>query len=90
MQGAIPSFSSADFREIGLFWTPSAGHNPKMDRESVKLDRWGYEVNTTSDACIAAINSYYEQVSLEVWFLEILTYFLLLLVWMKIYMSNMN
>ncbi|KAJ9172130.1 hypothetical protein P3X46_015409 [Hevea brasiliensis] len=28
----------------------------------VKLDRWGYQVNTTSDACISAINSYYHQV----------------------------
>ncbi|CAL5398911.1 unnamed protein product [Camellia sinensis] len=27
-----------------------------------KLDRWGYEVNTSSDACISAINSYYHQV----------------------------
>lgn len=30
----------------------------------VKRDRWGYEVNTSSDACISAINSYYLQVSL--------------------------
>jgi len=29
---------------------------------SVKKDRWGYEVNTSSDACISAINSYYLQV----------------------------
>lgn len=28
----------------------------------VKLDRWGYEVKTNSDACISAINSYYHQV----------------------------
>ncbi|KAL0421205.1 UNVERIFIED_CONTAM: hypothetical protein Slati_3143400 [Sesamum latifolium] len=28
----------------------------------MKLDRWGYEVRTTSDACISAINSYYHQV----------------------------
>ncbi|KAG6758954.1 hypothetical protein POTOM_035417 [Populus tomentosa] len=28
----------------------------------VKLDKWGYEVNTSSDACISAINSYYHQV----------------------------
>ncbi|KAE9459009.1 hypothetical protein C3L33_09074, partial [Rhododendron williamsianum] len=28
----------------------------------VKRDRWGYEVNTSSDACISAINSYYLQV----------------------------
>ncbi|KAK3027847.1 hypothetical protein RJ639_041481 [Escallonia herrerae] len=27
-----------------------------------KLDKWGYEVNTTSDACISSINAYYEQV----------------------------
>ncbi|XP_071926704.1 uncharacterized protein [Coffea arabica] len=30
--------------------------------EGVKLDQWGYEVKTSSDACIAAINSYYHQV----------------------------
>lgn len=29
---------------------------------AVKLDRWGYQVNTTSDACITAINAYYHQV----------------------------
>ncbi|KAJ4829720.1 hypothetical protein Tsubulata_035098 [Turnera subulata] len=28
----------------------------------VKLDRWGYQVNTSSDDCIASINSYYLQV----------------------------
>ncbi|KAJ8773686.1 hypothetical protein K2173_006336 [Erythroxylum novogranatense] len=28
----------------------------------VKLDRWGYEVRTSSDDCISAINSYYHQV----------------------------
>ncbi|KAK2990779.1 hypothetical protein RJ640_012680 [Escallonia rubra] len=28
----------------------------------VKLDKWGYEVKTTSDACISSINAYYEQV----------------------------
>ncbi|KAL0385676.1 UNVERIFIED_CONTAM: hypothetical protein Sradi_2961900 [Sesamum radiatum] len=28
----------------------------------MKLDRWGYEVRTSSDACISAINSYYHQV----------------------------
>ncbi|KAI3467416.1 hypothetical protein Pfo_024079 [Paulownia fortunei] len=28
----------------------------------MKLDRWGYEVRTCSDACISAINSYYHQV----------------------------
>ncbi|KAF5746666.1 Tetratricopeptide repeat (TPR)-like superfamily protein isoform 1 [Tripterygium wilfordii] len=28
----------------------------------VKLDKWGYEVNTCSDECIAAINDYYHQV----------------------------
>ncbi|KAL8533949.1 hypothetical protein ACS0TY_010102 [Phlomoides rotata] len=28
----------------------------------MKLDRWGYEVSTCSDACIFAINSYYDQV----------------------------
>ncbi|CAI9092757.1 OLC1v1028083C1 [Oldenlandia corymbosa var. corymbosa] len=30
--------------------------------EGVTLDKWGYEVKTSSDACIAAINSYYDQV----------------------------
>ncbi|XP_061375527.1 uncharacterized protein LOC133317677 [Gastrolobium bilobum] len=29
--------------------------------ESVKLDRWGYEVRTSSHHCISAINSYYYQ-----------------------------
>lgn len=28
----------------------------------MKLDRWGYEVSTCSDACMSAINSYYKQV----------------------------
>ncbi|KAL6533551.1 hypothetical protein OROMI_027663 [Orobanche minor] len=28
----------------------------------MKLDKWGYEVRTRSDACISAINSYYNQV----------------------------
>lgn len=28
----------------------------------MKLDRWGYEVRTCSDACMAAIDSYYQQV----------------------------
>ncbi|XP_042499209.1 tetratricopeptide repeat protein 38 [Macadamia integrifolia] len=27
----------------------------------VKVDRWGYQVRTSSDACISAINSYYHQ-----------------------------
>ncbi|XAR64959.1 hypothetical protein NMG60_11008868 [Bertholletia excelsa] len=30
--------------------------------EEVKLDRWGYEVRTSSDACVSAINSYHHQV----------------------------
>ncbi|KAK6931161.1 hypothetical protein RJ641_002954 [Dillenia turbinata] len=30
--------------------------------EDVKVDKWGYQVKTSSDACISAINSYYEQV----------------------------
>ncbi|KAK4598344.1 hypothetical protein RGQ29_015709 [Quercus rubra] len=30
--------------------------------EGVKLDMWGYEVRTSSDFCISAINSYYHQV----------------------------
>ncbi|KAL6350457.1 hypothetical protein AAG906_019104 [Vitis piasezkii] len=29
--------------------------------EEVKVDKWGYEVNTSSDACISAINAYYHQ-----------------------------
>ncbi|XP_048231867.1 tetratricopeptide repeat protein 38 isoform X2 [Ricinus communis] len=28
----------------------------------LKLDRWGYQVKTNSDACISVINSYYHQV----------------------------
>lgn len=28
----------------------------------MKLDKWGYQVRTSSDACISAINSYYHQV----------------------------
>ncbi|XP_075482326.1 uncharacterized protein LOC142522678 isoform X1 [Primulina tabacum] len=28
----------------------------------MKLDRWGYEVRTCSDACMSAIDSYYQQV----------------------------
>ncbi|KAL0004018.1 hypothetical protein SO802_011579 [Lithocarpus litseifolius] len=30
--------------------------------EGVKLDMWAYEVRTSSDSCISAINSYYHQV----------------------------
>ncbi|GAV67472.1 Phage_C domain-containing protein [Cephalotus follicularis] len=30
--------------------------------EGVKLDKWGYEVKTSSDSCIIAINDYYHQV----------------------------
>ncbi|MBA0676781.1 hypothetical protein Goari_018239 [Gossypium aridum] len=30
--------------------------------EGVKLDRWGYEVKTSSDSCISVINAYYHQV----------------------------
>ncbi|KAJ4711237.1 Tetratricopeptide repeat 38 [Melia azedarach] len=30
--------------------------------EGVKLDRWGYQVRTSSDSCISAINAYYHQV----------------------------
>lgn len=30
--------------------------------EGMKLDLWGYEVRTSSDSCISAINSYYHQV----------------------------
>ncbi|XP_021908495.1 tetratricopeptide repeat protein 38 isoform X1 [Carica papaya] len=32
-----------------------------MER-GVKLDRWGYEVSTSSDSCISSINDYYYQV----------------------------
>lgn len=35
-----------------------------MMGKELKFDRWGYEVNTSSDACLSAINSYY----LEVYF----------------------
>ncbi|KAL9226266.1 hypothetical protein vseg_002098 [Gypsophila vaccaria] len=31
-------------------------------KEEVKLDKWGYEVKTSSDQCISAINEYYHQV----------------------------
>ncbi|KAL3631103.1 hypothetical protein CASFOL_024087 [Castilleja foliolosa] len=31
-------------------------------KADMKLDKWGYEVRTCSDACISAINSYYDQV----------------------------
>ncbi|XP_052884652.1 uncharacterized protein LOC108480135 isoform X2 [Gossypium arboreum] len=30
--------------------------------EGLKLDRWGYEVKTSSDSCISVINAYYHQV----------------------------
>ncbi|GAB2214125.1 hypothetical protein Droror1_Dr00018463 [Drosera rotundifolia] len=30
--------------------------------EEIKLDKWGYEVKTNSDACISAINAFYDQV----------------------------
>jgi len=30
--------------------------------EGVKLDMWGYEVRTSSDSCISAINKFYHQV----------------------------
>ncbi|KAL6187151.1 hypothetical protein ACLB2K_043266 [Fragaria x ananassa] len=33
-----------------------------MERGEVKVDKWGYEVNTSSDACISAINAFYVQV----------------------------
>ncbi|GMY22517.1 serine--trna ligase [Fagus crenata] len=33
--------------------------------ERVKLDLWGYEVRTSSDSCISAIDSYYHQVCLS-------------------------
>lgn len=35
-----------------------------MER-GVKLDRWGYEVSTSSDSCISSINDYYYQVLLS-------------------------
>ncbi|GMY20938.1 cullin-1 [Fagus crenata] len=34
--------------------------------ERVKLDLWGYEVRTSSDSCISAIDSYYHQLNQEV------------------------
>ncbi|KAE9607124.1 hypothetical protein Lal_00026131 [Lupinus albus] len=33
-----------------------------MEERGMKLDKWGYEVRTSSQACISAINSYYNQV----------------------------
>ncbi|KAI4328354.1 hypothetical protein L6164_020713 [Bauhinia variegata] len=30
--------------------------------ETVKLDKWGYKVRTSSDSCISAINAFYHQV----------------------------
>ncbi|KAK9107809.1 hypothetical protein Syun_023820 [Stephania yunnanensis] len=33
----------------------------ESERGEVKIDRWGSPVRTSSDACISAINSYYEQ-----------------------------
>lgn len=39
-------------------------HREFMMGKELKFDRWGYEVNTSSDACLSAINSYY----LEVYF----------------------
>ncbi|KAK9119468.1 hypothetical protein Scep_017561 [Stephania cephalantha] len=35
----------------------------ESERGEVKIDRWGSPVRTSSDACISAINSYYEQFS---------------------------
>ncbi|KAK1349205.1 Tetratricopeptide repeat protein 38 [Heracleum sosnowskyi] len=32
------------------------------EHKQVKLDRWGYEINTISDSCISSINAYYHQV----------------------------
>ncbi|XVF44139.1 hypothetical protein PTKIN_Ptkin02bG0096900 [Pterospermum kingtungense] len=33
-----------------------------MEGERLKLDRWGYEVRTSSNSCISGINAYYLQV----------------------------
>ncbi|KAI9111523.1 hypothetical protein K1719_017213 [Acacia pycnantha] len=33
-----------------------------MGEGSVKLDKWGYEVRTSSQACISSINAFYDQV----------------------------
>ncbi|GAB4839915.1 hypothetical protein Ancab_020625 [Ancistrocladus abbreviatus] len=33
-----------------------------MEEREVKLDKWGYQVKTSSDACISAINAFYDQV----------------------------
>ena len=30
--------------------------------KGVKLDKWGYQVKTSSDKCISAINGFYDQV----------------------------
>lgn len=30
--------------------------------EELRLDKWGYEVNTRSDSCLSDINAYYHQV----------------------------
>lgn len=57
----ILSFHSAVFREAKQII-----HTLRefMMGKELKFDRWGYEVNTSSDACLSAINSYY----LEVYF----------------------
>lgn len=33
-----------------------------MGEVELRFDRWGYGVNTSSDACTAAINAFYHQV----------------------------
>ncbi|KAG9450381.1 hypothetical protein H6P81_010346 [Aristolochia fimbriata] len=33
-----------------------------MDSHETRLDQWGYSVRTSSDGCISAINSFYDQV----------------------------
>lgn len=36
------------------------------EHKQVKLDRWGYEINTISDSCISFLNNYYHQVHLSI------------------------
>lgn len=41
--------------------------------EEFKVDKWGYQVKTSSDSCISAINSYYHQVPFS-YFLDFYQY----------------
>ena len=42
---------------------------------TVKLDKWGYEVRTSSDVCISAINAFY----IQVWHAYISIYYVVFL-----------